>query len=189
MRNAAAVIAIMIAGTLLAQPSPRRPPRATPFADSAESAIKQANEQLTALKKLCERDIAVLQHVRLADAALADPMQPFNSVQKAKDEMVTARKLEESTPGVMPDFLVVQGITKVQHELDSAGMSPATADFGRLRSVLRTEALGPASRSAIRDTSSLQDELLAWLRVQQLIGDYVKTLSEISGQTLRASEQ
>ena len=178
---------MVIAQALLAQSPPRRSTR--PFADSAESSIKQASEQMATIKKLVDRDVAVLQHLRAADAALTDPMQPNNAVQKAVDETKTAKTLEETTPGVSPDFVVRQGLIKVLDELDRAHLSPPTADFGHLRSVMRSEALGPASRAAVRDASTLQDEILAWLRVQQLIGDYVKTMSEISGQALKASEQ
>ena len=180
MRKAAVVI--LIALPVFAQGPPRRPTRGTSFADSAENSIKQASEQLANIKRLCERDIAVLQHLRAADNALTDPSQPNNAMQKAWDEV-------EAAKGLQPDMLVYQGIGNVEKTLASAKLSPPTADFGRIRSQLRTDALGPASRAAIRDASSVQDEILAWLRVQQLIGDYVRTMSEISGQALKASEQ
>ena len=184
MHRYALVILMAFSLPLFAEAPQRRivRPAATPLADTAESAIKQAAEQLTTIKKIIERDTAVLEHLRTADSALADTMQPFNSVQKAYEEVQAAKSLG-------PEFLVMQGIIRVERDLESAKLSPATADFAHLRSVLRNDGLGPAARAAIRDATRLQDELLAWLRVQQLIADHVRALSEISNQTLRASEQ
>ncbi len=169
---------------MLAQGPPKvvRPPRPSMSADAAEIAVKQAAEQLTIIKKICERDVDVLRHLRTADDALTDPMQPTNAVQKAYEEVDAAKSLN-------PEFLVYQGVIRAEREVEGARRSPMTADFGHLRSVLRTEALGPASRVAVRDALRLQDEALAWLKVQQLIADHLRAIAEISNQTLRASEQ
>jgi len=155
-------------------------------ADAAEIAVKQAAEQLTIIKKICERDVDVLRHLRTADDALTDPMQPTNAVQKAYEEVDAAKSLAQSP---VPEFLVLQGVIRAEREVEGARRSPMTADFGHLRSVLRAEALGPASRVAVRDALRLQDEALAWLKVQQLIADHLRAIAEISNQTLRASEQ
>lgn len=183
MHRASLAILIAISLPLTGQVAQRvRPARPSMTADAAEAAVKQAIEQLGAIRKLCERDIAVLQHLRAADAALADPMQPLNAMQKAYEEV-------EAAKGLGPEFYVMQGVIRADREIDGARQSPATADFGRLRSILRNEAIGPASRVAVRDAVTLQDESLAWLRVQQLIADHLRTISEISSGVLRASEQ
>jgi len=178
-----AVSIAIVSFPLLAQGPPRvRPPRPSMSADTAETAVKQASEQLAIIKKICERDVEVLRHLRTADDALTDPMQPDNAVQKAYEEVEAAKRL-------IPEFLVMQGVIRAEHEIEGARRSPMTADFGHLRSVLRSEALGPASRVAVRDALRLEDEALAWLKVQQLIADHLRAIAEISNQTLRASEQ
>jgi len=175
----------MLSLTLAAQvPPPRgrmmRPP--SMLADTAESAVKQATEQLVMLRKICDRDLEVLAHIRTADKALVDPMQPENALQKAWEEVQTAIRLE-------PEFYVRQGVIRAKNEIEGARRSPASADFGRLRAVLRNEALGPASRVVVRNALRLEDELVAWLKVQQLIGDHLRALSDISSNSLRASEE
>jgi uncharacterized membrane-anchored protein len=165
-------------------PPPRvvRAERSSQTSGVAEIAVKQASEQLVAIKKICERDIAVLAHLRAADDALADAMQPANAVQKAYEEVGAAK-------GLGPEFFVMQGVMRTERALEDARRSPMTADFGRLRSTLRDEAVGPASRVAVRDALRLEDEALAWLKVQQLIADHLRALSEISSQSLRAAER
>ena len=155
----------------------------------AETAVKQEIEQFTILKKTSDRDIDVLQHLRNADVALTDPMQPANSVQKAVDEVGLAQQTEDDTHNGMPEFAVVQGLMRVQHELANANLSPSTADFGHLRAVVHGDGIGPASRVAVRDASALQAQTLAWLRVQQLISDHLHNVAEETGAVLRASEQ
>ena len=168
---------------MLAQtPSRERPPRPSMRAEAAEIAARQTAEQLAAAKKVCERDIDVLRHVRAADRALTDPMQPANAVQKAYEEVDAAKAL-------MPEFLVSQGLIRSQRELEAARRSPATADFAHLRAILREEAIGPASSVVVRNALRLEEEALAWLKVQQLIADNLRVISEISSQSLRASEQ
>jgi len=168
---------------LLAQtPTRVRTPRFPMRADMAEMAVKQAAEQLADEKKGFERDVAVLRHLRTADAALADSMQPENSLQKAFEEVTAAKSLG-------PDFLVAQGVIRVHHELENARRSPGATDFGHLRTVLRSEALVPASRVMVRNALRLEEETLSWLKVQQLIAEHLRTLSEISSTSLRASEE
>ena len=189
MRHAGWVL-LVIAVSSFAQtrPRPMRPP-GFGFADQSEALVKQAMDQFAPLKKMCDRDIEVLAHLRAADNALVDPMQPSVAVQKAIDEVDAAARLESDRSLGPPEFLVMQGIAKVQADLASAKLSPMTADFAHLRASLREYALGPASRVAVRDASALQGETMAWLRVQQLISEHLRIVSEEAGAVLRASEQ
>lgn len=175
-----------VALPLLAQGPPPRGrmvrPSMTADAAEAEAAVKQASERLVMAKKACDRDVDVLAHLRAADKALTDPMQPENAVQKAYEEVEAAKMAQ-------PPFVVMQGVIRAERELEGARRSPVSTDFAHLRSVLRDEALGPASRVTVRDAAGLQDEARAWLRVQQLIGDHLRMLTEISSESLRASEQ
>lgn len=186
MRHAC-LAALLIAMPLSAQTRPR-PIRVFSFADQAETSVKQAMDQYAPLKKMCDRDIEVLVHLRTADNALVDPMQPSNAVQKAVDEVDAAARLETDRSLGPPETLVMQGIAKVMSDLDSAKLSPMTADFAHIRASLRENALGPASRVAVRDASALQAETMAWLRVQQLISEHVRIVSEETGAVLRAGE-
>jgi hypothetical protein len=173
----------LVAVPALAQTPPRaRVVRPLMRADTAESAVKQAADQLGAERKIFERDIEVLAHLRAADAALADTMQPATAVQKAYEAVGKARSLP-------PEFLVMQGVIRAHQELETARRSPTNTDFGRLRSIIRDLALGPASRVAVRNALRLEDETLAWIKVQQLIADHLKVLTEIASQSLRAAEE
>lgn len=179
----AAVLAVLFAAPLLAQSTPsRRVVRPPARAGSAEIAVKQALEQLAEDKKLVERDIAVLRHIQTADEALTDPMQPANAIQKAYEHIDAAKSL-------MPEFLVMQGVVRVHQVIGEARRSPSSADFGRLRSVLQHEAKGPASRLVIRNAMRMEEEALAWLRVQELIAQHLRAMSEITGESLRISQQ
>ena len=184
MRSFAIAVSLAaLAVPMAAQPSRGRPPRpASPNADVAEAAVKQAAMQLGELKRVAEKDVNVLMHLRTADDALVDPMQPTNAVQKAYEEVDAAK-------GLGPDFLVMQGVVKTERALEDARRSPMSADLGRVRATLRDEALGPAARVAVRNAIRLEDEMLAWLRVQQLIADHLRQISEISNQSLRAAER
>jgi len=181
-RFAIALFLAALAGSIAAQPTRPRGPRPSQTAEIAEGAVKQAMQQLGDIKKICERDIGILTHLRAADDALTDPMQPANAVQKAYEEVGAAKALG-------PDFLVMQGVIKTERALEDARRSPMTADFGRLRALLRDEAASPASRVAVRDALRLEDEAMAWLRVQQLISEHLRAVAEISNQSLRASER
>lgn len=182
MRRVAIAILAMASFPMLAQVPPReRGPRPQFRADAAEAAVKQSSEALVLFKKTSDRDLEVLRHLRAADAALTDPMQPNTAVQKAYEEIDAAARLQ-------PEFLVMQGVNRAQREVEAARRSPMSADFGRLRAVVH-EAVVPASRVVVRNAMRLEEEALAWLKVQQLIGDHLRSLSEIASQSLRASDQ
>ena len=172
---------------LFAQPTPRRTMGPSSGAETAERAIQQASEQLVMIKKICERDVAVLGHVRAADKALMDSMQPDNAIQKAYEEIDAAKMAEALVPP--PDFVVTQGLGAAGQEIDNARRSPASADFSHLRTVVRERALVPASRVAVRNAMRLNEEARAWLRVQTMVAGYVQTLTDIASASLRASEQ
>src|SRR6185295_15113531 len=137
MRTAYVSLLLTIATTVIAQPQRVRPSNGP--AINGEMAIKQASDALAMQRKSLERDIEVLTHLRAADVALTDPMQPTNAVEKAWDEVEKAKQLA-------PEFNVMQGVIRVERELEDARRSPMSADFGRLRATLRREALGPAAR-------------------------------------------
>lgn len=181
-RIAVTLFTAVLCTPLFAQPSPRGRVMRSTSADGAEMAIKQAVEQLGGVKKVMERDIEVLRHLRGADEALANAMQPNNAIQKAYEEVAAAKLLG-------PDFYVAQGVIRAERELESARRSPMSADLGRLRSVLRGEAVGPASRVVVRNATRLHEENVAWLRVQLLIADHLRQVSEITSASLRAAEQ
>jgi len=181
------VVLMLLAAPLLAQTRERRPPvgyRTPPNlgAQSAEAAVKQAMEQLVTMKKVVDRDIEVLTHLRAADAALVDNMQPTVSIQKAYEEVEKAKALN-------PEFNVMQGVIKNERELEGARRSPIGADFGHLRTILRDEALGPASRVVVREALRLQEETAAWMKVQELIAAHVRALSDIASDSLRAAQR
>jgi hypothetical protein len=149
---------------------------------TAESAIKQAMDQLAGEKKVFDRDVDVLRHLRASDDALNDPMQPHNAVQKAYEEVEAAKALN-------PEFLVLQGTIKAERELELARQSPASTDFGRLRGIIRSEAIGAAARLVARNGARLQEDTLAWLKVQELISSHLRVVAEISAESLRAALQ
>jgi hypothetical protein len=138
-------------------------------------------EQLGQDKKAIDRDMEVLRLLRVADSALTDPMQPTVALEKADDAVDKAKQLN-------PDFTVVQEVIRAERALEDARRSPGSADFPRLRVVVRS-AVNAASRSVVRNAIRLQEETVAWVRIQQTIGDHVRTLSEITGDSLRAAEQ
>lgn len=180
------VLVTIVATPLLAQPRERRqPPYRIPpnaGAGTAEAAVKQAMEQLANVRKAFERDLEVLTHLRTADAALVDNMQPTVSVQKAYEEVEKAKLLN-------PEFTVMQGVIKAERELEGARRSPIGADFGHLRLVLRDEALGPASRLVVRNALRLQEETTAWIKVQELIAAHLHALNDIASESLRESQK
>ena len=174
------LVVTLVSTAVLAQP--RRRPPAIGHAVSAESAVKEAIEQLGEEKKAIERDLAVLGHIRGSDRALGDTMQPSVAVQKAFEEISEAERLNA-------DFFVRQGLIRARQALEDARRSPGAADFERLRGVIRTEALGPSSRLVVRNALRLQEETIAWIRVQEAINLHLKTLADITGESLRASDQ
>lgn len=163
-------------------PAPRRTRPLSSAVFSAERVVKQAAEELTAYRKVVERDVEVLSRLRAADAALTDPMQPSASVQEAVEEVAAAKSLH-------PESIVMQGVIAIQRELESAKLSPGNADFGRLRSILRDDALEPASRVAVRNALRLEEQALEWIKIQELITAHLRVLSEITGESLRATQR
>jgi hypothetical protein len=151
-------------------------------AQQAEMAVKGAMERLANDRKAIELALKVLGHIRAADRALIDPMQPTIAVQKSFEEISEAERLN-----VNP-YLAV-GIIRTRQAIDNARKSPATADFGQLRSVLREYALGPVQRDVVRVASALHDETVQWLAVQELIGAHLKSLADITAQSLRAANE
>ena len=177
-------VAILMSTSVTPQPAPRRPgSRSEAQAMSAEAIVRQAAEQLGAEKKAFERDIAVVRHLKAADAALADSMQPAAAVQKAFEHLSEAERLVPTRP-----FEVSQGVLRARQELEAARRSPASADFGRLRSAVRQEALGPATRILVRNATHLQEETIAWLKLQESVSQLVQGLTQIVGDSLREAE-
>lgn len=177
------LLAVTLVPTLLqAQQPPRRMGPPPVGARAAEAAIKQAAERLAETRRAVERQLQVLAHVRRSDAALADAMQPSVAVQEAFEQISKAESLNL-------DPIVRQGLIRARQEIDAARKSPGTADFGRLRGIIREHALGPASRHAMRSATTLQEETVAWMSVQELIAIHLKTLSEITGEALRAAQE
>lgn len=175
------VVLTLVCLPVVAQRPPRGP-RMSTHAYAAEAAVKRAVEQMVEEKKSLERDLQVLARIRGADSALADAMQPAVAVQKAFEEVSEAERLNT-------DFLVRQGLIRSRQALEEARRSPGSADFGRLRSILREEALGPSSRLVVMRATTLQEETIAWIRLQELIAGHLRVLSEITGESLRASQQ
>jgi hypothetical protein len=83
----------------------------------------------------------------------------------------------------------MQGVTRSRQELEAARRSPGTADFDRLRGILQREAMGPAVRVVLRNGVALQEETMIWFKVQELITGHLRVLSEITAESLRASQQ
>ncbi|MFP5246038.1 MAG: hypothetical protein ACLGH0_05045 [Thermoanaerobaculia bacterium] len=176
------ILLLLCALPLFAQPRPQRITRQINHAMQAEMAVKNAAELLANDRKDIERDVQVLQHLQKADAALTDDMQPSAAVEKAWEGVQEAKRLQ-------PDFLVMQGVMRMEQELSSARRSPGSADFGRLRSLLRSEALAPASRVASQNALRLEEEVLAWIKVQELISTQLRALSELAGDSMRAAQK
>jgi hypothetical protein len=184
MRTRTALFLAIACLPLFGQAPPPRTARGPSgiFAERAEIQVKQAIDQLATDKKNYDRDLEVLTHLRIADVALTDPMQPHNAIEKAFEEVGKAKS-------AVSDFATKDGIIKVAQQLEDARRSPTGADFGRLRSGLRTDALGPAIRVAARNGAKLSEETLAWIRVQELISGHLRQLSEITSASLRATQQ
>jgi len=180
MRNL--LLLLVVASSAFAQPSPMRVRPTGQNVNNAEMAVKQAVDAVGMMKKVMDRDLEVLTLLRGADVALTDPMQPLNAIQKAYEEVDKAKSLR-------PDFDVYQGVIKVERELEGARLSPASADFGRLRALLAEHALRPAARVVTRNALRVQEETLAWMKVQELISTHVRTMTEIAGDSLRAVEK
>lgn len=181
MRRILMVLAVAYVSTaVLAQRPPRRMPPALGPAKSAEGMVKEAMERLGEERKEYERDLKVLGHLRNTDKALNDSMQPTVALEKAHDQVSEAERLN-------PDFLLEQAIIGARQEIENARRSPAAADFERLRALIR-DALGISSRIVVRNALRMQEETMAWIAVQELIATHLKTLADITGESLRASD-
>lgn len=174
------LVVTLVSTSMFAQPSRRRP-IAPGSAAAAESAVKEAMEELGEERKAFERDLKVLNFIRDSDKSLVDAMQPTVALQKAHDAISEAERLNG-------DFFLEQAIINARQEIDNALRSPGAADFARLRARLR-DALGISSRLVVRNALRLQEETIGWLKVQELISMHLKTLADISGESLRASDQ
>ena len=179
MRRMLVVLLMVFVSTTLFAQRPRRP---APAPTGAEADVKEAMERLGHDKKAIERELQALAFIRNADRALADAMQPSIALDKAFEQISEAERLNV-------DFYVQQGVIRVRQELEDARRSPASADFDRLRGLVRSNALRPASRLVVRSATRLQEETLAWLEVQESIAMHLKMLSEITGECLRAADQ
>jgi hypothetical protein len=112
-----------------------------------------------------------------------DSLQPTVAVQEAFEQVSAAEAL-----GPLP-LEVGDGVIHARQQLEAARRSPGSADFGRLRSMLRERALGPASRVALRNATRLQDEIEAWLKLQLVIGDHLRAMNAVVGESLRESQK
>lgn len=109
-------------------------------------------------------------------------MQPTVAVQRAYEEIQAAGVLVD-------DFFVSQGIIRCHQALEVAQRSPASADLRRLRTLVRDEALGPTSRLTVRNAIALEEQTLAWIKVQELISQNLRALAGIANESLVAAEQ
>ena len=177
-----ALIVLFAAVPLIAQAPPRglRDARV----EALEVRVRQMGEEFATVRKGYERDVRVLRHLRAADAALVDSMQPASAIQKAFEEVSAAESVAPP-----PEFFLQQGLMRARQQIEAARRSPGSADFGRLRAVLREEALGPASRVTVRNAMRMQEEMEAWLRLQRVIGDHLAALSDLAGESLRESQK
>jgi hypothetical protein len=109
-------------------------------------------------------------------------MQPGIAVEKAYEQMAEAER-KNANPYLAP------AIIRARQVLEDARRSPASADFGRLRALVRDEALGPFQRHVVRGANALHDETVAWLNVQELIATHLKSLADLTSEGLRAADE
>lgn len=181
MRVAVWVLLLVTTYSVSAQPrGGRRPPVRS--ADLAERAIVGASEELENMQKIYERDVKALAHLRAAQTALTDAMQPAAAIEKAYENVDDAKRLLDAEPGA-----VMQAIRVAHDALVSARRSPSSADFDRLRTLVNAATL-PAARIAARNALELEEQILSWIKVQQLISNHLRRMSEIAGESLRAAQ-
>lgn len=178
MRPIVSVVLVFLAFASSAQPRHR----AHSGAEAGERALSLAARQLELMKSTYDRDIAVLGHLRAAQEAVADAMQPSAAVEKAHGHLAKAEGLLESGGSA-----VYHPVLEALQALESARRSPSTADFDRLRGLILRAAV-PASRVAARNALDLEEQILDWIKVQQGISDHLRRMSEIAGESLRASQ-
>lgn len=182
MRVVVSLLLVVMTSNAVAQSHPprRMHPRGATLA--AENAVKAAAEELERVKEMYERDVQVLAHLRAAQAALEDAMQPSVALEKAWDHVDKAKGLLASHPGA-----VAQRTRDVHRELETARRSPSSADFDRLRGLLGRANLS-AAHVAATNALALEEQILAWIKVQQMISDHLRRMSEIAGDSLRAAQ-
>lgn len=171
---------LLFAFPLFAQPRPRRAGSGDALA--AEMAVKRAIETLGEERRGMERDLKILLALQAADQSLVDPMQPSAAIQKAFEQVSEAER-------IVADFALRQAIVRMRQELENARRSPLSADFARLRALLRDDAIRTASRIVSSNALRLEEESLAWIGIQQMIGEHLRTLSQIAGDSLRAGQR
>lgn len=184
MRRTLALLIGSISLVAMAQshsPETARQRRSTNHAIAAERAARQAYDQVKIDQRVFENDVAVLRRLREADRALADSTQPVNALQTAYEAVDAAYRLG-------PESSVMSGVIRILRELDQARRSPAMSDFERLRSLLAEEALTPASRVVVRNSLRLEEETIAWLKVQEAIGAQLRLLSDVKHASLVAAQ-
>ncbi|MGA7614645.1 MAG: hypothetical protein WBX15_05625 [Thermoanaerobaculia bacterium] len=146
----------------------------------AEQNLRQAMQRFAEEKKVYQRDLAVLEHLGKAHAALEDAMQPAVSLEKCHDEVEEARRL-------ITDPLLFAGVRRVSDELESARRSPGMADFDRLRTLLVRETLNRARAIVAENSLRVQNEVAQWLAVQKGIADHLQDLNRVGADSLRKS--
>jgi hypothetical protein len=166
MRTTAAILAVAFTLRLSADPRIR-----TLEVDRLRSTINRMAEQLGEERKRYERSVAILRHLRTADKALIDAMQPTVAVQKALDEVMKAEGLSPNS----------NSLVAMRQELERARLSPTTADFDRLRRLLRENTIDPFARGVLGTAASLQRELTAWLALQNDIANHMDALNQTIG--------
>lgn len=167
---------------LVSAQSSRPAPRHAQFdAVQAERFLAAGAERLAERKKSYERDLGALRRIRAADEALVDPMQPAASLEKAHEELGKAK-------GLAADLILADGLVAAYDAIEAARRSPGSADFPRLRTIIRRECEGPARRIVLANAVALEEEILAWLKVQERIAEHLRLLSEIAGESVRASQ-
>ncbi len=182
MRNTAVVLWILTSVFAFAQPAPvRRVASQSANAMNAEAAVREAARMFGEQKKSIDRDLQTLASLRAASVALTDPMQPSVSLEKALDATSKAESLTTS-------FVVKQGIIRARQAMENANRSPGSADFERLRAILQSEAIAPATRVATAHGLQLHEQMTEWLAVQELINAHLRQVADTTAEALRAAQ-
>lgn len=182
MRVAVSLVLLFLAFESLAQPRIYRSAQARRAADNAEMAVKSAADELENAKETYERDVKVLAHLRAAQKGLTDAMQPAAAIEKAWEHVNKAYGLIGFDPGP-----VGQMTLRARDAIESARRSPGSTDFDRLRNIVQ-DAIDPAARVAAANALELEVQILDWIKVQQLISNHLRRMSEIAGESLRAAQ-
>lgn len=163
----------------------RRSPQRTYDVSQIETIVKDASRRLTEQKKIVDADLEALALLRAADVALTDPMQPSVALQKALDHVDKAKAI---LPVHQENHWVRQGLIAMERALADAKRSPGAADFGRLRFQLHRDCVAPATRVALKHSSSLQQELASWIVAQEWITGHLQLLQQVSADAILAAQ-